>query len=269
MLWEEGILKHKEITFPFLKYGKGKKIAICFHGMHSNPKVFQFLQKHLIEEYTFINCYLPHHHPKGINSYKTIKPEVLMAFIQGIKNNFNTEKFDLWGHSLGARFCLKIVELQGDWVENLFLFAPDGIAKDPWYNFATNSALGRLIFKNFVKNPLKYIKFIEKMRLSPKNKLIFAKRIINQPGLLEKVYDTWTSMHYLVIFLSVVKRSIKKNAIVCHIFAGNQDKIIPIKPLQKFAENNTNIHLHIYEMNHNILHENLEIEILNYLKQNK
>jgi len=269
MLWEEGVLKHKNKNFPFLKYGNGKRIVICFHGMHSNPKAFHFLQKHLINEYTFINCYLPHHHPQGINNYKTIKPEELMAYIQGLRNNFKIEKFDLWGHSLGARFCLKIVELQGDWVERLILFTPDGIAKNPWYNFATNTAMGRYIFKNFVKNPIKYIQIIEKLRLSSKNKLIFAKRISNKPEFLEKVFKTWTSMHYLVIFLSVVKRSIKKNAITGHIFAGKHDNLIPIKPLKKFTENNTSIRLHIFEKDHNILHENFENEFLNYLKQNK
>lgn len=261
---DQGVIHYKNESFHFIKIGHGPQLGITFHGMDGDPSNFFILQKHLLDQYTFISFYLPHHGPQKLKA-KALKPEAIMAAIQGVKNNFDVEQFSLWGHSLGARICLKIVELQPNWVSELILFSPDGIAKNPWYKMATSSRLGRYIFKKFTQNPEIFVNFIAKARLSSKNRISSVKRVIKNSNKLEKTYLTWTSLHYLVPFLAVVKINIKKQKIKTHIFIGKQDPIIPYKSINSFARKQSMIHTYVLEDGHHLLtkkHMDLFLSIL-------
>ena len=215
---EQGIIHYKKEAFHFVKTGHGPQLAILFHGMDGDPSDFFVIQEHLLD-----------------------------------KNNFNAEKFSLWGHSLGARICLKVAELQPNWISEMILISPDGIAKNAWYKMATSSRLGRLGFKKFTQNPDMFVKLVSKMRLSSENKINFVKRVTKNSNKLEKTYLTWTSLHYLVPFLAVIKINIRKQNIVTHIFTGKQDPIIPFKSIDSFARKQGMIHLHLLEGGHHLI----------------
>lgn len=249
---DQGVIHYKKESFHFVKTGHGPQLAILFHGMDGDPSNFFILQEYLLDQYTFISFYLPFHGPQKLQA-KVLKPEALMAVIQGVKNNFNVAKFSLWGHSLGARICLKIAELQPNWISEMILISPDGIAKNPWYKMATSSRLGRLAFKQFTQNPEIFVNFIDKVRLTSKNKINFVKRVTENSNKLEKTYLTWTSLHYLVPFLAVIKINIRKNNIKTHVFIGKQDPIISYKSIDSFARKQTMIHVHLLEGSHNLL----------------
>ncbi len=249
---EQGIIHYKKEAFHFVKTGHGPQLAILFHGMDGDPSDFFVIQEHLLDKYTFICFYLPYHGPQKLKA-KALKPEAVMAAIQGVKNNFNAEKFSLWGHSLGARICLKVAELQPNWISEMILISPDGIAKNAWYKMATSSRLGRLGFKKFTQNPDMFVKLVSKMRLSSENKINFVKRVTKNSNKLEKTYLTWTSLHYLVPFLAVIKINIRKQNIVTHIFTGKQDPIIPFKSIDSFARKQGMIHLHLLEGGHHLI----------------
>lgn len=249
---ERGTLHHKKESFHFTKVGSGSKITVLFHGMGLAPKDYLILQEPFCETHTFINFYLPFHGPQELKA-KALKPEVLMALIQGIKNSFQIQKMSLWGHSIGARICLKIVELQGNWIDELILFSPDGIAKNRWYNLATTNRAGRALFKAFTQKPEKFVNIIERLRLTSKIKINLAKQFIKDKDQLMKIYKTWTSMHYMAPFIPVVKANIKKYKIDTKIFIGNNDPIIPLKPISSFAGKSKNIIVFVLEDGHQII----------------
>lgn len=249
---EQGILHHKNDSFHFTKVGTGKKVAIFFHGMGKSPEDYWILQEPLSHQYTFINFYLPFHGPQLLQE-KSLKPEVLMALIQGIKNTFNSNKISLWGHSIGARICLKVVELQANWIEELILFSPDGIAKNFWYNLATTNRVGRFLFKTFTKNPEKFVNIIGNLRLSSKIKINLARQFIQDKNRLMQVYHTWTSLHYMAPFIPVVKANIKKHKINTKIFMGSKDPLIPLNPILSFGKKSKNIQIFELQDGHHLI----------------
>ena len=74
---------------------------------------------------------------------------VLLAFMDAQ----SIDKAVMMGFSLGGRLALTCMERLPERCAGLWLFAPDGLVRFPWYRIASKWGWGRAIYRRFVTNP--------------------------------------------------------------------------------------------------------------------
>lgn len=252
---QSGIVKYKDHEIECLKMGRGKKLLIALPGFGQDAHVFQHWLPYLKGEFTLIAINLP---GKGRTKWKSssIRPKDLMAIIQGIRNDFGVERFDLAGYSLGGRICLTIAELQPNWIEHLVLLAPDGLQKNLWYHWATRNVLGKLLFKQIIDKPARWLgrlEWLKKYKLVSEAAFKLAQKTLSDPSKKEELGYIWPLTRYLVPNIPQLRWRLDKYKVRLHIFIGRGDKIIlPIQG-EKFVKKLSTAHFHLLEQGHRLL----------------
>lgn len=266
---ESGFIAYRDNNIHCIKMGKGPKLLIAFHGFDNDARIFEPLAVCLHDEYTLISVDLPGH---GQTSWKEpyLKIADLMALVQGIKNEFKAEKFSLIGFSLGGRICLNIVQYQPNWVEALFLIAPDGLIKNVWYYLATCNPIGKVIFKKLTGQPQLWVNrlsWLKRFKIVDESRYKFVRKMLVDRGMSGRVALVWPLMSRLIPNRNLVKWNINKYKITTEIMMGRYDRIIPAKAGEAFVKN---IHkyarLHLLESGHALLTQEQAPELANFIR---
>lgn len=238
-----------------LKMGHGHKLLLAFHGFSNEAADFSIFLPYLKEEYTIVAVDLPGH---GSTLWRDayMEQKDLMALVQGIKNDFNVEKFSVIGYSLGGRIALNIIEKQPNWVEKVVLLAADGMKKNFWYNLATKNVFGKVIFKKIVENPQGWIKHLEtlkKLHIIDESRYKFASTKLLNPQVNKQVAYVWPTLKKLIPLIPVVRYHIKKREIPVYIFMGEHDRVIKIKNAKHLTQGLKTVQLTTLNCGHHVV----------------
>jgi len=258
-----GIIRYKENEVHVLKMGSGSKLLITLHGFGNTASIFEPIANAFENDYTTVSIDLPGH---GLTKWNQplFEKDDLMAIIQGIKMEFDVEKFTLMGFSLGGRISLNIADLQPNWIEKLILLAPDGLQKSFWYNAATRNPLGKIIFKKVLANPEKWLKHVEKLRdwnWIDASRFKFAKANLTDEKVRHQLSYVWPVTSRLIVSPTLVKWHLNKYKVETHLFMGSHDRIFPPEQGQKFIKGLKTATLHVLDQGHNLINENLVREL--------
>jgi len=134
----ENVFEVEELKIPFIKFGKGKKAMLAFHGFNKNIYDFTIFEPSLGDKFTVYSFGLLYHHKYHAVDEETIfTVAILKKFINSFLTTIDKDRFSLLGFSLGGRLCLKIIEVFAPLIEKAFLLAPEGIRINPWYRLIT------------------------------------------------------------------------------------------------------------------------------------
>jgi len=255
MLPHAGILKYNDNEIHCLRMGRGSKLLIAFHGFGNDAAIFAPLAALLEQEYTMVAIDLPGH---GLTRWKEpyFRKKDLMAIIQGIRNDFGTERLSLLGYSLGGRICLNVIEQQPNWVDKMILLAPDGLEKNFWYHFATRNPVGKLGFKSMMRDPDKWISrvgFLRKFKIIDESRFKFAQRNLTDESVRHQLSYVWPVTSKLVVNIAAVKWNLNKYKVETHLFMGRHDRIFPPAQGERFIRNLKQARLHVLDTGHNLL----------------
>lgn len=259
----EGYFTHQQFIIHYIEFGKGEEVLFAFPGFGRQPDDFYILEDTFGEQYRII-AFSHFHHGKSeypdnrVNKHQ-LKAHELNDIFHAFAKEKNIEKYALLGYSLGGKIALSILQYLPEKVTALYLFAPDGIKKNKWYNLVSSTLLGRLIYKCIIYFPLPFHLFI---RILNKIKLLSTrlyKFVYNQTDTFEKrmrVYKVWLTYKRINPNIDLVQQAIAKNKIHTHIFFGRYDKVIPPEIGKNFISKiKRNTHMHVIYVGHNLICE--------------
>lgn len=216
-----------------MRFGSGPKVALAFHGFGRSYHDYQSLAEHLGDDFTIIGCNLFLHGNSLIPEYRVdnnpISVEELGNFFAEMLNSIGVERFSLIGYSLGGNIALSLFETLHARVDNLLLFAPDGIRTGRWYHFVSRNWFGRRIYKRIVKNPKPFfglVKFLNKIGLISDRLKHFVLEHMQTQEQRELVYNVWNTFRRLKVNVGeLCKRLDEANTKSVLVF-GNYDRVI-------------------------------------------
>ena len=254
-------VQFNDLVFEYLKFGKGEKFIISFHGFGMHASDFRVFEETLGSEYTFISINHFHHG----NSYfplkrlkrKPFKRSELKNLIDLILEKHNIDKFSIAGFSLGGRLALCTFELFPTRVEKLYLFAPDGVNSNTLYQIVSRTILGQQVYKFLIDRPnlmIGIVGFLKSIRVFNErfyNFILFHIDTDDKRKLLYNIWMTYRLMH-------PIKRKfltyIKKYDVKLNLFLGKHDMIVPPQVGKDLSKRLKGImKLHIIFSGHNIL----------------
>ncbi len=254
---EDGYISAGDQRLHYLKYGDGPSLLLAFHGYGEDARSFRMTAPLLEPQYTLISVNLPHHGGSHWPDHVALEKETLRAFVAGLLQQTGREKTSLIGYSIGGRVCLNIMELMPECIERVVLVAPDGLALNRLYYFATHTAAGRYLFRHFLRGGKKYNSIINGLynfNLIDPSRYKFAMRYLDNEDQRQLLLHVWPAMRMLLPDIRIVKEHIRRYHIPVDIFMGRYDHVIPLKQARRFVKGMpAHVRLHVLEKGHVML----------------
>jgi len=256
---QEHFISYKSSQIQYFIFGSGPTVFYCFHGYGENAESFLFLETVAGKEFTFIALNLPFHGKTVWNDGLNFTLQDLKSILDKINSERNFFKVGLMGYSMGGRVCLQLLELMPEQISNAILIAPDGLRKNYWYLFATQTSIGNRLF-HFTMTHTKWlfavVKMLNKVRLLNDSIYKIAHYYLDDENERQLLYDRWTIMRKFKPAISSIKKTISEREINVKLLFGKYDKIIPAengKVLRQGLERF--VTLDIVEAGHQLLRE--------------
>ncbi|MDZ4752353.1 MAG: alpha/beta hydrolase [Flavobacteriales bacterium] len=263
---------YNELKIAYVQYGTGTETSICFPGFGRPSEDFKFLQPILKPNQRLI-CVDLFAHGESIFPATRIMNDPLskeewIHFMNAFLLHLKLNTFHLIGYSMGGRVVLVTMELMYDRIISVLLIAPDGLKINPFYRFASGTAIGRKMYHSIIQNPTRIFalaKWLNKVGLLTDKLHRFVHVHLDTREKRELVRDAW--MIYRKIFPDKkrIASLYKSNPISFHMIFGKFDSVIVPQLGQKFAAQlGDKKTLHVLPMGHRML----GVELQNYLNDN-
>jgi len=226
-----------------IQIGNGDRNVIAFHGFGRSGYDWKLVYDGWGKNTTLFAVNLYFHgesmFPANRSSLHAITKTEFHNHMQLLLAHFGLSKVSLAGYSLGGKIALTFAELLPESVSSIWLFAPDGIRINPWYQLATKTRLGRKTYALFLDNPtwlFKTVDLIKKARIIDEKIERFALENIDSSTKRMQVKDVWLALRFLNPNLKTLRKSILEFDIKLYQFYGKYDSIIPLSPGKRFAK---------------------------------
>ena len=239
------------------KYGQGSRVLIAFHGYGQDRTDFSLLGEARGKEYTIYSFDLFFHgHSSWLARNESLSKREWSAIIGHFLATEQVERFSLVGYSLGGRFALTLLESFSEYVDELILIAPDGLAINFWYWFGSSTRVGSYLLRRFILYPYPLFAL---MRGAHRSKLInksvfkFAQGHMKTRRKRYLVYCQWRCFRRIQPDRRFVIEACNRQAIRVKLYVGEYDRIIKIKDVLWLHKNLKNSELHSIQSGHNHL----------------
>lgn len=236
-------------------YGKGTKKLICIHGFGQDSRIFRIWDDQTDYQILAIDLFF-----HGKSTWESEKEFLEFSEWKHIFQEFLTEnqidRFSMAGFSMGGKVSLVTLSLFADKINELFLFAPDGVTINFWYKLATKYAFSKFLFELMLG---KFYPFLNQIGL-------FFKKIKVLNAIQWRLYQTQTNSAEKRVRLvkswllyrdfdanfEEVNILVEKFKIKTAIFVGKNDHLIPPKAVEKLAKIIPSAKYIIFEGGHHI-----------------
>lgn len=244
--------------FHYKRYGTGPRWIFCFHGYGELAERFAIFEPYLGNEFTLVAIDAPFHGQTDWQGELLFKPEELVQLMQEIIGG-SREPVILFGYSMGGRMALKVFELMPEQVSRMVLVAPDGLHKNKWQWFTTQTRLGNRIFKHTMHHPgllFRLLGAAERLNLLNRSISKFVHYYLDDAVTRKELYKIWTTTRRFRPDLRKVKPLIGRHKVPVQLVFGKHDRIIISKRGHQFSRKMEHlIQVNEIEAGHQLLEE--------------
>lgn len=226
------------MTLHYERLGRGPHILLAFHGAgQTGHECFRPFANRLGDYYTIYAFDLFFHGKSpGMNSdapftaKDVVTKQKWVQCMQAFLSNHSITRFDVVGFSLGGRFALATAEAFAEFIDRLFLIAPDGISEHPLYHVATRFPPGRWLYRQLTVHPRPLflaITLIEKGRLLPTRTVRFVRHMLETSRQRQQIYQSWVSFRTLSFAIVPLYIHLLSHGVSLWLLAGRHDPMLP------------------------------------------
>jgi len=260
-------ISYHQSTIHYRKSGSGPHLTVCFHGFGEFARTFDPIAASL-SDHTLIAIDLPFHGETIWREGHDLTVDEMLEIIR-LCPEIGDKPYGLMGYSMGGRIVLTLYEAVPEKILYLVLIASDGLKVNPWYWFATQTFMGKRIFRYTMNKPNWFSGLLtagRKTGIVNESIMKFVHRYIDDTAMREKVYQVWITLRRFTPRLPIVKSLIRKFETPVYLIFGRYDRIIVaqsgksfIKTLEKWC------HIEILDAGHQVLHPRYTALIANAL----
>jgi pimeloyl-ACP methyl ester carboxylesterase len=265
------------VQLHYDRLGQGPHILLAFHGIgQTGHECYQPFVELLGDHYTIYAFDLFHHGKSmgvsgndSFNSQDVVGKDLWRTMLLNFLNQEKITQFDVAGFSMGGRFALATAEATPEYINNIFLMAPDGVVEHPLYHLATRFPPARWIYHQITRYPAPLFTvahLAQKTGLLPKNMLRFIRHILATPQSRRVIYRSWVSFRTLEFSIPKLYKALLANQINTWLFVGKYDPLLPPEKVNILSERLPADHYIILETGHTRLVEKTVTYLKKYLK---
>ena len=225
-------------TLHYKRFGHGAEWLFCFHGYGEEAGSFSVFEPLLKDRFTLVALDMPFHGETDWKEGLVLSTEDLIGIINLIRPA--GQSFSLLGYSMGGRIALRLTEVIPQYINRTVVVAPDGLHKNKWQWFSTQTRLGNRLFAYCIRHPywmLRLIQFGAKAGIIDQRMLKFVLHYLNGKEQRSALYRRWTTLGKLRPNLALLQESITKYKIPVRMLFGKYDNVILTKHGIQFSKN--------------------------------
>ena len=263
-----------KFVIEYILIGKGSTHIICFHGFGRRAEDFEIFESLLLPDQQIISVNLFAHGESVFPSDRIecipLQKEEWKQLFSDFLNFLGVGNFHLVGYSMGGRVALVLLELMPDRVRSLLLLAPDGFKINLIYKFASETKLGRSMYKYLIDHPgwlFQLAKALNRIGILNDKLHRFVHVHLDTQTKRQQVYDVWLIYKNIFPDLDALAAYIRKHPDFAFAMVfGQFDSIIKPKLGLKFcAKIGDDRSMHTIHSGHRLLTENTIL----YLRKNQ
>lgn len=235
------LLTSNQLSLSYYRLGEGKRCLFAFNGFGKTAEeLAHLLSETSLPQYFTIYCFDFFFHgksnyPQSRVEKNTITKKEYAQLFKSFMNDEGISKFSLYGYSLGGKLALSLLEQLPEYIDKIFLSAPDGMKKIWWYQSVANFAPFKWIYKYYIKNPkwcFWWFDVLKSVKLLHPKAVHFAKTQMATAENRLKIFNVWMVLRNFEPNYDLLKNVGRKNHI--NIFVGRYDRVIPAKNAETF-----------------------------------
>jgi pimeloyl-ACP methyl ester carboxylesterase len=259
-------------TIHYHEYGTGTKPMLAFHGYGMTGRQFNVLEKSILSKYRVHGFDHFFHGDSGLVGWTEqqiiagMPRQMAKLYLQEWFKVYGEQKVSLMAYSIGADIALILLEEFPEWVEEVILMAPDGLAPYKGFEFIQHRTLGRQIFKQATKSNWlapSLIKNLKRLRMIDHDLYTIAYNEIDTPKKRQDVYYTLNLIKNLKPDTAKLVQIINNRAIKCTFIFGKDDLLFPKSAAMPFLNQLKNARVHEVPMGHWLVTPQLDEYLLN------
>jgi pimeloyl-ACP methyl ester carboxylesterase len=252
---ESHLLPYKNSYVHYLKFGSGTRFLFCFHGYGEDASSFLLLEKALGPDYIMIAIDLPFHGKTEWNENFELSAADLEEVMNAIVP-LELQTVSFLGYSMGGRIALALLQEIPSKIDRVVLVAPDGLHKNFWYWFSTQTSIGNRVFNYTMRNPHWFfggMKFLKTVHLLNKSIYKFAHSYLDDPQQRELLYNRWTTMRRFKPDFSAITAALRKYRLPLRMLFGSYDRIILSKRSNDLNKQNDTVKVKTIKAGHQLM----------------
>jgi pimeloyl-ACP methyl ester carboxylesterase len=142
----------------FHEYGTGPKPMLAFHGYGMTGRQFNVLEKSILSKYHVYGFDHFFHGESTLTGWTEqqiitgMPRQMVRLYLEAWFNTYGRQRVSLMAYSIGAAIALLLLEEFPEWIDELILMAPDGIAPYKGFQFIQQHPVGKTLFKRATKS---------------------------------------------------------------------------------------------------------------------
>ena len=255
--------EYKKQVREYYVFGKGPKLLYAFHGFGQNGSIWRVFREWLADEFT-IYAFNDFYHSEtnlsgNINNDLALEKEEIVDFFKHFAHKNGHRSVNLMAYSSGARTVLTLIEHNAFKINEVWLFAPDGIKLSFWNSMFCRYTIVQALFRRINDDPkwffrtvslLKYTGLLNKRRLSF---VLYSMRVQSKRT---KVYNYWLKYRNVIPLIDKVIENGNENDVRIHLVFGKNDVLINEKIGKRFLKDyGRNADLFVIDASHHLIVE--------------
>ena len=248
----------------YLRGGSGDQLLIAFHGFADSSDTFEEVMKVLGEKYTVYVINLPWH-GKTVWAKNDFDLADVHWMIQQVLSAEHKERFELLGHSFGARIVLKLLPQYADQLDSIHLAAADGLRPVWMYKLKWIPSNIHQSIQTWLNRPSRFLRFAKSLLqiglLNP-HSYKFAEHHLATPMRRRRLFGFWLSLCHFAIDHKTLIRQLNQMTFSIHLYMGKRDRIIPLQYAKVFSKKVPRTNLILLDKGHKVIGKELGLLIL-------
>lgn len=256
----------------FHEYGTGIKPMLAFHGYGMTGLQFNVLEKSVLGKYRVHGFDHFFHGESTLTGWTErqivagMPRQMVKLYLQEWFKVYGEQKISLMAYSIGADIALILLEEFPEWIDELILMAPDGIAPYKGFQFIQQHTAGKQIFRWATKSKWlapSVLSGLKKLGAIDGNLHTIAYNEIDTPKKRLDVYYTLNLIKQLKPDTGKMVQVINQHDIKNLFIFGKYDLLFPQKAAMPVLSQIKNAQIHEVEMGHWLVTPQLDEYLLN------
>ena len=235
---------HNNLKREYQVLGQGDRILYAFHGFGRSLLEWEVFLPWLGQEFT-IFAFADFFHGESefpINrlALSPLKKEEITAFFTAFAAENDHSDINLMAYSSGGRTVLSLIEMQRFTINEVWLFAPDGIKVSFWNRMFTKHKLIQKLYKRIINKPdffFKLARSLKKVKLLSPSLTYFVLSNMREKQKRQKIYNFWMVYREIIPDIKEVSQLVNEGMIRLHLIFGEEDVVIPPSIGRDFIKN--------------------------------
>lgn len=260
------------MVWHYYQVGKGDKLTLFFPGYGHACSRFLPLFDALSRDYTCVCIELPRPSTTLSDIPIGIRPEAIKALVCFVLRQYQRTAVTLMGYSLGGRYALTAIAHCPELIEALVLLAPDGLTSHPAYIIATQTVIGRWLFRVLMNHPAAlqaWFHFLRKTDLIDRERYLALIRPLSTPTHRHRLADSWLQSRFLGHKPNAIKRLVQAYQIRFLVLCGSTDALISARQCARYVQHIPGAECSIVHAGHWLLTPEIIQRVSRFLSRKK